>query len=463
MSMPTTTVSQAALPPGPSVPSAVQTLRWVVRPTAFMEESRRRYGDCFTLRIASEGEWVLISDPESIKRVFTGNPEHLRAGEANVILRPVVGSESVLLLDGPSHLRQRKLLLPPFHGERMQRYGEVMREVTEREVATWPAGEPFAVWPRMQAITLEVIVRAVFGVDDRERVERVAGRIRPMLEFTSSKRDFFIAAMVGPDRLANLGWTGFPQAIGRVHAAIDEEIALRRADPDLDERDDILSMLLQARDEDGAPMTDQELRDELMTLLVAGHETTATSLAWTLERVVRHPQVLARLEDEADSDDDDAYAYADAVAHEALRLRPVLPLVVRKLTEPLELHGYELPVGTTVAPCIYLVHRRPDVYPDPHAFRPERFLESPAGTYTWIPFGGGVRRCIGASFALFEMRTVLQTIVARLRLEAAEPRAERISRRAITLSPSRSARLVVRPRAGGPSSAPRRAPAAAAV
>jgi cytochrome P450 len=425
-----------------------------------MEECRRRYGDCFTLRIASEGRWVVISDPESIKRVFTGNPERLRAGEANVILRPVVGSESVLLLDGPSHLRQRKLLLPPFHGKRMQRYGDVMREVTEREVATWPAGEPFAVWPRMQAITLEVIIRAVFGVDDPDRVEHVAGRIRPMLDFTSSKRDFFIAALVGPDRLASLGWTGFPRAIGRVHEAIDEEIALRRSDPGLEERDDILSMLLQARDEDGAAMTDQELRDELMTLLVAGHETTATSLAWTLERVVRHPEVLARLEDEIGEEDD---AYADAVAHEALRLRPVLPLVARKLTEPLELHGYELPVGTTVTPCIYLVHRRPEVYPDPHAFRPERFLETPPGTYTWIPFGGGVRRCIGASFALFEMRTVLRTLVARLHLEAAEPEAERVSRRAITLSPSRAARLVVRPRAAAVASATRRAAAAVAV
>ena len=318
MSMPTASVSRHELPPGPSLPSALQTLRWVVRPTAFMEESRRRYGDCFTLRIASEDPWVVVSDPESIKKVFTGNPEHLRAGEANVILRPVVGNESVLLLDGPSHLRQRKLLLPSFHGERMQRYGEVMREATEREVATWPAGEPFAVWPRMQAITLEVIVRAVFGVDDAQRVERVAGRIRPMLEFTSRKRDFFIAAMVGPDRLAGARWTGFPQAIGLVHEAIDEEIALRRADPGLQERDDILSMLLQARDEDGAAMTDQELRDELMTLLVAGHETTATSLAWTLERVVRHPEVLARLEDEARSGD---HAYADATAGSTGRRR----------------------------------------------------------------------------------------------------------------------------------------------
>src|SRR3989440_2578218 len=322
MSMPYAMHEQ--LPPGPSLPRVAQMLRWVVRPTAFREGCRRRYGDCFTLRIESEEPWVLVCDPESIQRVFTGNPEHLRAGEANAILRPVVGSESVLLLDGPPHLRQRKLLLPPFHGERMQRYGEVMREVTEREVATWPAGEPFAVWPRMQAITLEVIVRAVFGVDDTERVERVAGRIRPMLEFTSRKRDFFIAALVGPDRLAGARWTGFPQTMTRVHEAIDEEIARRRSDPDLEERDDILSMLLQARYEDGAAMTDQELRDELMTRLVAGHETTPTSPAWTLERVVRHPEVLARLEDEADSGDEDAYAYADAVAHEALRLRPVL-------------------------------------------------------------------------------------------------------------------------------------------
>ena len=246
-----------------------------------------------------------------------------------------------------------------------------------------------------------------------------------------------------------------------MHEAIDEEIVLRRADPGLEDRDDILSMLLQARDPEGAPMSDQELRDELMTLLVAGHETTATSLAWTLERVVRHPEVLARLEEEATTGGDGAYA--DAVAHEALRLRPVLPLVVRKLTEPLEIAGYELPAGATVAPCIYLVHRRPDVYPDPHAFRPERFLDEPPGTYTWIPFGGGVRRCIGASFAMFEMRTVLQTLVSHVRLEAPEPGAERISRRAITLSPSRGAHLVARPRAEGASARRSRAAAPAAA
>jgi cytochrome P450 len=202
---------------------------------------------------------------------------------------------------------------------------------------------------------------------------------------------------------------------------------------------------MQARDEDGAPLSDEQLRNELLTVLVAGHETSASALAWTLERVVRHPDVLARLQDEADANEG-AHDYADAVAKEALRLRPVLPLVVRRLTEPLELHGYELPAGTTVGPCIYLAHRRPDVYPDPHEFRPERFLESPAGTYTWIPFGGGVRRCVGASFALFEMRTVLQTLIARLHLEPADPSPERILRRSIFLSPSRAGRLVARRR-----------------
>jgi cytochrome P450 len=411
-----------------------------------MEECRRRYGDCFTLRISPKSAWVLVSDPESIKKVFTGNPEHLRAGEAGAIMRPIVGSQSVLLLDGPSHLRQRKLLLPPFHGDRMRHYGELMREVTEREVATWPSGQPFPVLPRMQAITLEVIIRAVFGVVDAGRVERIAGRIRPLLEYTSNKLGFFVAEFANPDwleSLAKVPLAGAARVVGRVDEAINEEIALRRSEPDLDERDDILSMLLQARDENGTGMTDEELRNELITVLVAGHETSASALAWTLERIVRHPAVLARLQDEAESDESE---YADAVIKEALRLRPVLPVVVRKLTEALELNGFELPPGTTVAPCIYLLHRSPDLYPDPYAFRPERFLENPAGTYSWIPFGGGVRRCVGASFALFEMRIVLQTLVARLQLQAARSGSERISRRAIFLSPSRGARLSVRPR-----------------
>jgi cytochrome P450 len=462
--MSTASNSRNGLPPGPALPRFIQTLWWVMRPTAFMSECQRRYGDCFSLRIGSEGTWVLVSDPDSIKKVFTGNPDHLRAGEAGAIMRPVVGNDSVLLLDGPPHLRQRKLLLPPFHGERMQRYGEVMREITEREIATWPRDRPFPAWPRMQAITLEVIIRAVFGVDDAGRVEHVASRIRPVLEFTTSKLGFFIAELGGADRVASvasLRVTGLQQAVAGVHEVLDEEIARRRSDRALNEREDILSMLLQARDESGAPMTDQELRNELITVLVAGHETTASALAWTLERLVRHPDALARLEDEANSDDG-SYAYADAVAKEALRLRPVLPLVVRKLTAPLEVHGHQLPIGTTIAPCIYLVHRRPDVYPDPDAFKPERFLQSPAGNYTWIPFGGGVRRCVGASFALFEMRTVLQTLVRQLHPVAAESAPERISRRSIFLAPHRAARIVVRPRTPATLSAAGRARATAA-
>jgi cytochrome P450 len=243
-----------ALPPGPRLPTAVQTLRWVVRPTAFMEECRRRYGDVFTLSIASEGKWVMLADPDAIKQVFKGDPERLRAGEGNAILRPLLGSESVLLLDGPRHLRQRKLLLPPFHGERMQRYGEVMREVTEREIARWPVGTPFAAWPRMQAITLEVIVRTVFGVDEHERLEELAARIRPLLGFTSSRRRMLLIALAGPERLEAHGWNAFSAVIDPVDALLREEIRRRAADPDLTGREDILSLLLQARDEDGEPM-----------------------------------------------------------------------------------------------------------------------------------------------------------------------------------------------------------------
>jgi cytochrome P450 len=430
------------LPPGPDLRGLWQTLRWVVRPTAFLEECHRRYGDVFTLRIAQEGVWVLLADPEAIREVFRGDPEQLRAGEGNAILRPLLG-DSVLLLDGQAHLRRRKLMLPPFHGERMKGYGDMMREATEAEIARFPVGRPFPVWPHTQAITLDVITRAVMGVEDPARRERLAGRIRPMLNFLTKKRRMFLAAVVGPERLRRHEWTGFPEVVRRVEELLYEEIRHRRGDPATAERSDILSMLIGARDEDGEPLTEQELRDELLTLLVAGHETTATALAWALERLTHHPQALTRLREEVDAGDD---AYLDAVIHETLRLRPVLPLVVRKLREPLEIGGYHLPAGYTVAPSIYLTHRRPDVYPEPHAFRPERFLGEAPGTYTWLPFGGGVRRCLGASFAMFEMKVVLRTMVEQLELAPDRPEPERVSRRAITFSPSRGGRIVVHPR-----------------
>ena len=426
------------LPPGPRAPRGLQTLRWGARPMRFMRDCHDRYGDMFTMRIAPEGTWVLLADPEHVKQVFTGDPGIFHAGEANTILLPLVGDHSVLLLDDAAHMQQRKLLLPPFHGKRMARYGELMRDVAVAEIERWPKGQPFKLQPHMQALTLEVIIQAVLGVRDAARLEEVRTTLRTLLQDVMSPASSVLLAMLGPHRFRRLPMV--KRGLAPTNEMLYDEIARRRADPQLEEREDILSLLLQARHEDGQPMSDVELRDELVTLLVAGHETTATALSWALERLVRHPAKLERLRDEVRAGEDD---YLDAVVKETLRLRPVLPLVVRMLTEPVQIGDYLLPQGTRVAPCIYLVHRREEVYPEPHAFRPERFIEQPAGTYTWIPFGGGVRRCLGASFALFEMKQVLSALVERVQIEAAQPEPERVRRRQITLAPSRGGEVVV--------------------
>jgi len=421
------------------MPSALQTLGWGARPLPFMERCRERYGDLFTLRIRNEFTWVFLSDPEDIKQVFTGDPNVLRAGEGNQVLEPVVGSRSVLLLDGPEHMTHRKLMLPPFHGERMQRYEDLMVQIARANIAQWPLGEPFALMERMQALTLEIIMRAVFGITEAARLEHVRELLRGMIEWTTDPRRLAMLALLGPARIARNRL--FRRVMDPVDAAMLEEIRRRRAEPDLAEREDILSLLVAARYEDGSQMSDEDLRDELMTLLVAGHETTATSLSWAMERLLRHPEKLERLRLEAVAGEGEEYL--DAVIKETLRLRPVLPIVLRKLSQPMELGGYTLPAGVAVAPCIYLMHRREDIYPNARAFLPERFLERPPGTYTWIPFGGGVRRCLGASFAQLEMKRVLQTIVREVQLRAAEPASERVVRRSITLNPQHGARVVV--------------------
>ena len=428
----------ATLPPGPTTSRPLQTVRWIYRPGPMLEDCRRRYGDMFTLRIAHEGNWVFLADPDAIKQVFTGDPRVLHAGEANVVVLPLLGHHSLLLLDEGAHMSQRKLMLPPFHGERMRGYEQVMTEVAAEEIDSWPAGQPYAVRPAMQRITLEVIIRTVFGVQDPARRGRLRATLSRALEWGSDPRRMAMLAALGPQRLARSGL--FQRVREPADQLIYDEIRERRGAPDLAERDDVLSMLLQARHEDGSEMSDEQLRDQLMTLLVAGHETTASSLAWAVERLVRNPPVLARLRDEVAAGDDD---YVDAVCKETLRLRPILALVLRRLTEPMEIGGRLLPAGANIAPCIYLVHRRPDIYPEPYAFRPERFIEQPAGTYTWIPFGGGVRRCLGASFAQFEMRVVLRELVRRLELRASDERPERVTRRAITLVPDRGGEIVV--------------------
>jgi cytochrome P450 len=411
---------------------------WIARPIPFLERCHRLYGDMITVRFPV-GTIVFISDPAVIKEIFTGDPDVLHAGEGNAApLEPIMGKNSVLLLDGAEHMRQRKLMLPSFHGERMQRYGELMREIAEREIRGWPVGRPFPLRPHTQAITLEIIMRTVFGIEDAGRLEHLRDRLGRLLDLGMQRAA--LASIVLPVLRKTIGrntWKRFVSLREDVDAVLYDEIARRRVGEDTTERDDVLSVLLQARDEEGKPMTDVELHDELMTLLVAGHETTATAIAWAFELLLRNPAELARLQDEVDTGESDEYL--DAVIKESLRLRPVVPGVVRKLTRPLELGGYELPAGVRAAPNIYLTHRRPDIYPEPERFRPERFIDSPADTYSWIPFGGGVRRCLGASFALYEMKIVIPTILRTASLRAVGATPEPIRRRAITFVPQRDA------------------------
>jgi cytochrome P450 len=308
-----------------------------------------------------------------------------------------------------------------------------MAQVATEEIDSWPADRPVRMRPRMQAMTLEIILRAVFGVDEGERLTRLRDELRQTLNMLSHPKRAIFMVLLGPKRLRR--FPPFRRRMERIDRLLYEEISARRGAADLADRDDILSLLLQARHEDGKPMSDRELRDELMTLLVAGHETSATTLSWALERLVRHPEQLERLRDGGDE-------YADAVLKETLRLRPVLPIVARRVKAPIEIGGRLIPAGVTLAPCIYLVHRRPDVYPEPLRFAPERFLDTKAGTYTWFPFGGGVRRCLGASFAMYEMTIVLQVMTERLRLRPVRPQRERVKRRAITLVPGRGAEIV---------------------
>jgi cytochrome P450 len=441
------------LPAGPSGPGPLVFLNFLARPGDFLESTRKKYGTPFTVRLSPQRTVVITDDPAVIKQVFTSDPTKLLAGVGNEVLRPLLGPSSVLTLDEPEHMRQRKLLLPPFHGDRMKLYGETIAEATEREVAHWPVGKSFPVQQPMQAITLEVIMRAVFGVrDDADRLEEIAVPLRRLLDSMAALRRLFALQVTSSKRNGRFSpWRRFrDDLLFPARAVLLDEIRSHRAAPDLSERDDILSLLLSARDEDGQGLTDSELVDELMTLLLAGHETTATALSWTLERLSRHPDALERLTEEVRSGD--GADYLDAVIKESLRLRPVVPAVARYLTEPTELGDRVLPAGVHITPSIYLTHYNPDIYPEPRAFRPERFLERPAGTYEWIPFGGGTRRCLGATFALFEMKIVLAEILGRFDLVTTTASSERIARRAITFSPRSGGRIEVGRRSSAPAS-----------
>jgi cytochrome P450 len=437
---------RSALPPGPRYPSLIQGVGMWKRPLASLERHRARYGKRFTVRFPASPPFVILSDPADVKQVFAAPPEILHPGEGAKVLKPLVGENSVILLDEAAHLEQRKLLLPAFHGEKMARLSGLMGEVAEREVESWPRDREIELQPRMGRLTLEIILRAVFGLDPGERLDALRSRLAELLTF--GERPISVIPIDPDGRVAKL-LSLMPRvaAFWRMQEEIDalmfELIEERRAEGT--ERDDVLTMLLEARHEDGSPMSDQELRDELMTMLVAGHETTATSLAWAFERLLRTPRVLDRLVDELGSNGD---AYLTATIQETLRRRPVLPNVEPRLVkQEFDLGGWRYPPGVCLVPNAYLIHHDPEIYPEPYKFRPERFLDESPGTYTWIPFGGGRRRCIGASFAMLEMQIVLRTVFTRCELRRAGDAPELTSRRNITVRPGRGARVVIGDRA----------------
>jgi len=430
-------------PPGPRLPRHFLGAQWLLNEHHLLERCRRRYGDVFSLKMWPLGLLVVVCDPAEIKRVFTGDPDVLQAGEGNAVTEPVAGPESVLLLDGKRHLHTRKLMLPSFHGERIKVYGELIGEIADAEIDRWPLQAAFPVHASMQAITLRVILRAVFGIED---VARRAELERLIPKLIGSP------ALLWPVLQYDLGawspWRRFLALRDEVDAILFDEIARKRSDPRLALHDDILSLLLQARDENGEAMSDGELRDQLVTLLLAGHETTATALAWTFERLLRNPVTLGRLQNALTDGDEE---YLECVIKESLRSRPIIPYAMRRLTAPLAIGGYTVPAGAFVGCSTILTHSHPDLYPAPDAFRPERFEDKGADTYTWIPFGGGVRRCLGASFATFEMKVILRHVLDRCELTAPDSTPERPRRRFVTYPPNRGARIVLqRRRASSP-------------
>lgn len=440
------------LPPGPRSPALIQMLRFRLRPIALWDECARRYGDCFTLRFPGTPPFVFFTDPDAIKGIFTGDPDTLAAGEVNAYFAFLLGERSLLTLDGAAHLRDRRLLLPPFHGERMTAYGGLMRAVTDRVLDALPLGEPLPAQRAMQAITLDVILRAVFGLDDAAEQDRVRACLLRYLALTSGR---FAPFLVVPGLRIDLGpwspWGRFRRERAAVDRVLLDAIARRRAAGTAG-RADVLSLLLDARDEQGQALTDDELRDEMLTLLMAGHETTATALAWVIHRVLAHPAVEDRLRAEVaaasadDAGDVSRLVYLDAVVKETMRLSPIIHQVTRKLRAPAVIAGRALPAGVIVAPAIYLTHRRADLWPEPERFHPERFVGVRPSPYAFFPFGGGVRRCIGAAFASYEMKIILAQVFSRLTLRPVAGPAVRPVALTATVGPSGGTPIVVEAR-----------------
>jgi cytochrome P450 len=430
-------------PPDIALGKLSQTLRFSMRQIEFVFKARRELGEVFRMHGVIPGGPVITSHPDHVRSLFTAKPEQAPSLTGESPLRPIVGPNSVLTAVGPRHMRQRKLLLPPFHGEAIEQYTRMITEAAEREIDRWPVGEPFALAPRMQAITLDVIMAGIFGVEGRPAPGTPEAALR-----TAVKKGVNASTMPGA-QLTELLHLGREEAMGPLKLMLDmldrpayKVIRARRRAADLEERRDILSLLLQARTEDGEALTDKELRDELLTLVLAGHETTANSLAWAWERLVRNPEPHAALV-EAVRRDEGAEERVEATIVETMRSRPVIPIIGRRVQVPWQLGDYRVEPGTGIAMSILLVHHREDVYPDPFAFRPERWLGRKPGTYEWIPFGGGIRRCLGAALAMAEQRVVLTAMARRLDLVADRPTPERAMHRNVTMIPARGARVVI--------------------
>ena len=433
-------------PPWVPGPRALQVLRFNQRQHSFVFRARRQHGEVWRMRAIIPGCPAVTSHPDHVRSLFTAKPDQAPSLTAESPLRPIVGSASVLTAQGARHMRQRKLLLPPFHGEAIARYADMIADVTDRELARWPVGEPIALAPRMQAITLDVIMSAVFGIEGVPATGTPEHRLR---RATRAVLDASTKPLAQVGELTNIGReepVGITKvALGFLDRPAYRVIAERRGATDLEDRRDILSMLLLARTEEGEALSDREVRDELLTLVLAGHETTANQLAWTWERLVRAPDAYDRLR-AAVREDGDAADEIEAVITESMRARPVIPIVGRRVQLPWRLGEYAVPAGTPVSMSILLIHHREDLYPDPFAFRPDRWHGHRPGTYSWLPFGGGTRRCLGAALAMAEMRVVLEAMTRRLDLEAAEPEAEKPLHRNVTMIPAQGGRVVLRER-----------------
>ena len=436
-----------SLPDGPRTPALVQMLGFFPRPFTFLERCARRYGDAFTMRLPGYGNIVMLGSPELVKQLFTAPPDTLLAGKANGFLKPALGSHSVLVTDGAAHRRQRRLLMPPLHGERMHAYAQVMIEETHAAIERMPLGEPFALLPYMQTIALQVILRAVFGLEAGAASDQIA----PLLvEFIAIPNPLLTLVPLRFLDFPQSPYRAFIQRRARVDAALYAILAARRA-PGAPKGEDILLLLLEAHDEEGRPMTDVELRDQMLTLLAAGQATTAAALSWVIDQLLTTPAAEERLRAELASVQQThleppalaSLTYLDAVLRETLRLRPIFTDVLREAAAPYEIAGHLVPAGTKLAAGIHLIHRRAELYPDPDEFRPERFIGAKVDPFAWLPFGGGSRRCLGMAFALYQMKIVLSIMMTRARFRAASVRPAKVHRKGITLAPAGGARVVL--------------------